>query len=275
MSIRILADSVNDHSRLTTILFEQFPYCLLQEINTHRMFSKMQVCDSFNHFSRNSASTRAMKAMIELAEETPFVPRWEQEQKGMSGIEDFDDKTIEDLCVEWNRDAETIIAIAKKYRDRGVHKGKYNRLLAPFLMIPVIVTGTDDIWNNFFNLRCASSADSDFREIAQDAFAAYQNSEPKICDRGYMHMPGNNDDYRWNGLTLLLKEHVVMIARVSFNRHNAGMNWDYVEDFFERLRMNRHWSPFEHIAISADGTRYRNLHGWMSLRQILELRLCD
>lgn len=272
MSVKILADSKNDFSRVTTILFENFPYCVLQELNTHRTLNKYVLADTFNQFSRNSASTRAIKNLYERVGADPFVPKWEREQKGMSGQDSFSDDQKYLLDHQWRHDCSVIIEMAKKYADKGVHKSKINRLLAPFLTVPTVVTGNEFYWKNFFDLRCDVTADSDFREIAIESYCVYLDSAPKNKLTGFIHCPFYSGE-KWHGLTDEMMEAVVRLAKLSFDKMLEPMERDYVVKFFNRLKDNKHFSPFEHILISADNSFYKNYYGWISLRAILELSL--
>jgi hypothetical protein len=65
-------------------------------------------------------------------------------------------------------------------------------------------------------------------------------------------------------------EVVVRLAKLSFDKMLEPMDSIYVTNFFETLAKHKHFSPFEHILISADNSFYKNYHGWISLRMILE-----
>jgi hypothetical protein len=272
VSIQILADSKNDSTRATTILFQEFPYCLLQEINTHRTLNRLQVQDIFSNFSRNSASTRAIKNLTERVTHDPFIPQWEREKKGMSGVQDFSDDEIEYFDREWISDCKTIAGMVEKYQGLGIHKSKVNRLLAPFLVVPTVITATDFYWDNFFNLRCDSSADSDFSKIARQAKRVYDKSEPFYTAKGWLHLPlGTNK--QWTEITLEIQEIVTRLAKLSFDAMMDELTDEYIKKFFNRLVNDKHWSPLEHILLSADDADYRNTRGWMSLRMLVELGL--
>ena len=129
-----------------------FPRIILAEVNTHRMLSK------------NTSSSRAIpfKKMVEAIENDPFIPiAWQKEHKGMQGSEYFtDEDTIGTLENQWLRARDYAVEQAKvlnrsiNYPVReGVTKQLCNRLLEPFMWTTMLITGSKEGWENFFNLR--------------------------------------------------------------------------------------------------------------------------
>ena len=124
-----------------------FPRIILAEVNTHRMLSK------------NTSSSRAIpfNKMVEAIQENPFIPiAWQKEHKGMQGSEYITEKVF-------IREAESNWLLA---RDKAIESAQYlnktcqvtkqlcNRLLEPFMWTTMLITGSKEGWDNFFNLRC-------------------------------------------------------------------------------------------------------------------------
>ena len=123
-----------------------FPRIILAEVNTHRMLSK------------NTSSSRAIpfKKMVEAVQNDPFIPiAWQKEHKGMQGFEYLTDPTdIEYAIGTWLHARDSAIEEAKILTGgAGVTKQLCNRLLEPFMWTTMLITGSKEGWDNFFNLR--------------------------------------------------------------------------------------------------------------------------
>lgn len=149
----IVADSMNQMGDRLTSLLVTFPRIILAEINTHRMLSK------------NTSSSRAIpfKKMVESVENDPFIPiAWQKDHKGMQGVEYITDKVdIEFLEDMWESGIHYAVQQAKALNNpesfpdkRGATKQLCNRLLEPFMWTTMLITGSKEGWDNFFNLRC-------------------------------------------------------------------------------------------------------------------------
>lgn len=124
-----------------------FPRIILAEVNTHRMLSK------------NTSSSRAIpfKKMVESVETNPFIPiAWQKEHKGMQGSEYLiDPDSIADAKSVWLMASSEAVFQAKLLnKNEGVTKQLCNRLLEPFMWTTMLITGSRQGWDNFFNLRC-------------------------------------------------------------------------------------------------------------------------
>lgn len=146
ISAKIIADSIESigNNRLTA-LEVVMPRYILAELNTHRMLSK------------NSASSRAIpfKKMVKSIQENPFIPiAWQKDHKGMQGIEYLTSQEDIDYAIyNWKEAGIQAIKFAKSLNSR-VTKQLCNRLLEPFMWHTVLISGTDEGWENFFSLRC-------------------------------------------------------------------------------------------------------------------------
>ena len=158
ISATVVADSINPQGDRLTSLLITFPRILLSEINTHRMLSK------------NTSSSRAIpfNKMVEAVQNDPFIPiAWQKEHKGMQGTDYFTDmdNDIPHLNRMWLSARDNAINTAKylniafENEDgsiEGVTKQLCNRLLEPFMWTTMLITGSKESWQNFFNLRCPS-----------------------------------------------------------------------------------------------------------------------
>lgn len=216
ISATIVADSINEQGdRLTSFLIT-FPRILLSEINTHRMLSK------------NTSSSRAIPfaKMVETVKNDPFIPiAWQREHSGMQGTEYHTDKlNIEAKVGEWLIARNHAVNQAKQLTNMEVTKQLCNRLLEPFMWTTMLITGSREGWENFFNLRCPSYqysaakfrskkdlakttvhtedfTDLDFlkmnkgqaeihiMELAECIWDAYNESTPKVLKAGEWHIP--------------------------------------------------------------------------------------
>lgn len=143
---QIVADSLSPQGERLTSFLITFPRIILSEINTHRMLSK------------NTSSSRAIpfKKMVEAVQENPFIPiAWQKHHSGMQGTEYFTDKTdIEWLVNNHLAARDYAVERAKAASDKEATKQLCNRLLEPFMWTTMLITGSQEGWNNFFELRC-------------------------------------------------------------------------------------------------------------------------
>ena len=144
INANIVADSKNVQGDRITSFIITFPRIILAELNTHRMLSK------------NSASSRAIpfNKMVESIQNDPFIPiAWQKNHSGMQGNEYHTDTKLQISTWLEARDNAIEIATNLNNEDSNVTKQLCNRLLEPFMWHTVLITGTDDGWNNFFKLR--------------------------------------------------------------------------------------------------------------------------
>lgn len=125
-----------------------FPRIILAEVNTHRMLSK------------NTSSSRAIpfKKMVEAVVNDPFIPiAWQKHHSGMQG-NDYITRNYDIAMAQtrWLRARDEAINNAQVLNSEviGVTKQLCNRLLEPFMWTTMLITGSRESWQNFFNLRC-------------------------------------------------------------------------------------------------------------------------
>ena len=259
-SARVLLDSVAPNGVRLTTLEVTFPRFVLAEFNTHRQFS------------RNSASSRAVPTskMIERAERDPVLPlEWGLNTPGMSARETLaaDDANL--ARTVWLQARDAAVGHARRLAELKVHKQELNRILEPFLWHTVIVTATE--WENFFELRCAVNAQPEIREAALRMREAMQVSRPHALEDGGWHTPLIQDDERVLDIETRKRVSAARCARVSYLTHEGQREIAKDLELYERLKSDRHLSPFEHIATPAADARFHaNFRGWVQMRAKIE-----
>lgn len=257
IKVKLLADSVYGHSRVTTFELE-YPRWIHSELKTHRVFSS------------NSASSRAipLNSMIDLVIDKPAIPQWTMNQKGMSG-KPTDDTTRAFATAIWIDARDKMIDYVKRLQELGIHKQNANRLLEPFQHIKTILTGTD--FDNFFKLRISNAAQPEICELATRMKEIYEKNIPLALGEDLVHCP-----YATNGVTYksnIIEQYtsVALCAQVSYRKENSSA--EAVNRIINNLigGENIHASPFEHICIPDTSINPRgNLRNFKQLRHCIE-----
>jgi thymidylate synthase ThyX len=253
---RVLLDSVSPGGVRLTTLEVTFPRFVLAEFNTHRVFS------------RSSASSRAVPTakLIERVERDPVVPlEWGRNKAGMSASEVLAADSAQAAQHVWLHARDKAVADARKLLDLNVHKQELNRLLEPFLWHTVIVTATE--WENFFELRCARNAQPEIREAALCMREAMETAQPRAVGFGEWHTPLLQDDEYALEPEVRKRISAARCARVSYLTHDGHREIEKDLELYERLKSDRHLSPFEHVATPARGVEFHaNFRGWLQMR---------
>ena len=144
----IIADSLSQKGDRLTSLLITFPRIVLSEVNNIEYLVKTEPYLEL-----------PFEKMVESIQNNPFIPiAWQKEHKGMQGTEYLIDvKDIADAQSVWlsARD-EAIVQAEMLSKNEGVTKQLCNRLLEPFMWTTMLITGSKEGWDNFFNLRCPS-----------------------------------------------------------------------------------------------------------------------
>lgn len=218
INAQIVAHSVNEQGDELISVLATFPRIILAEVNTHRMLSK------------NTSSSRAIpfNKMVESVKNDTFIPiAWQKEHKGMQGTEYLSEQQGYHSELQWISARNWAISCATLLNNSGTTKQLCNRLLEPFMWTTMLITGSREGWENFFNLRCPSYqysaakfrskkdlakttvhaedfTDLDFlkmnkgqaeihiMELAECIWDAYNESTPKVLKAGEWHIPFNN-----------------------------------------------------------------------------------
>lgn len=257
---RVLADSVSPAGIRLTTLEVRFPRFILSEVNTHRQFS------------RSSASSRAVptKKMIERVLENPAMPvEWGVNKAGMSASEILTEEQAELAREEWLRARDSAVQHVRAMQEFKVHKQVINRILEPFMWHTAIISATE--WENFFNLRLAENAQPEIQAAARVMFDAKAASEPARVAVGEWHLPLIQADERTLPIDVLKKVSAARCARVSYLTHDGIRDIEKDIELCERLRADRHLSPFEHVATPAVSAAFQaNFRGWIQMRKEIE-----
>ena len=259
-SARVLLDSVSPIGVRLTTLEVTFPRFVLAEFNTHRVLS------------RNSSSSRAVPTakLIERVEREPAAPlEWGRNKAGMSASDVLTEEEALAAQAIWLRARDDAVARARELLDLNVHKQELNRILEPFLWHTVIVTATE--WQNFFDLRCAPNAQPEIRAAAVRMREAIAQSSPRGVANGEWHTPLLQDDERTLDSDTRRRVSAARCARVSYLTHEGKREIGKDLELYERLKTDRHLSPFEHVATpAADGAFHANFRGWVQMRAEVE-----
>ena len=147
IKVEIVADSANSFGDRLTSLVLTYPRIIHSEMTTHRMFS------------RNASSSRAVPVdkMIKAVRENTFCPfEFQKSHKGMQGSEYFTGADRQECINLWLESAELALQQAEKMKAKGISKQIINRILEPYQYYTVLITGSKEGWQNFFELRCPS-----------------------------------------------------------------------------------------------------------------------
>lgn len=261
----VIADSISPKGvRLTTMQI-RLPKCLVQEFNTHRMFS------------RNSASVRAIPTdkLVRMIIDEPYIPiRWIKNQKGMQGYELLDDKMSKKAIDEWLAARDGAITGALSLAEIGLHKSIVNRVIEPWMWTDIVVTSTE--WDNFFKLRCHHAASDDLRATAIAMRDVLYKSEPTHIGDNSWHLPYVTDEEKSNNpLGANIIRSVARCCRVSYTKQGEIMPLAADKELHDRLlrpdpddpEAPIHASPLEHQACPDKGRQFnRNFRGWIQYR---------
>jgi thymidylate synthase ThyX len=257
---RVLLDSVSPARVRLTTLEVTFPRFVLSEFNTHRTFS------------RNSASSRAVPTtkLLDKVEKDPVLPlEWGRNKAGMSANDVLSPHEEEEAKRIWLSARDAALEHARRLLALKVHKQELNRVLEPFLWHTVIVTATE--WENFFALRCAPTAQPEIRAAAERMRDALAASTPREVGYGHWHLPLVQNDERGLDLESQKKISAARCARVSYLTHEGKREIEKDIELHDRLKSDRHLSPFEHVATPApDADFHANFRGWLQMRREIE-----
>lgn len=262
-SARIILDSISPAGVRLTTMEVTFPRFVLSEFNTHRVHS------------RNSASSRAVPTskMIERVQSDPVFPvEWGKNKKGMSADEVINDDEQTRARELWLQARDAALTYAKQLSELHVHKQIVNRILEPFMWHTVIVTSTE--WQNFFDLRCAPAAQPEIRTAAVLMRDVYEAGKPETVGLGEWHLPLVQPDERSLDIETQKKISAARCARVSYLTHDGTRSIDADITLYDRLKSEKHLSPFEHVATPAnDADFHANFRGWIQMRKEIEAPL--
>jgi hypothetical protein len=261
VSAKIVCDSTNQlQTRLTTFQVK-VPKWLLQELNTHRVFSR----------SYNSARAIPSKVMRRSAD---FIPdEWLSNKPGMEGGEPLAGIRKLGAIATWH----SLTAIVKLghwvLELCGLHKQYTNRWLEPIVWADGVITSTD--WANFLKLRNHPSAQPEIRDLANQIEKLLASNEPDFLEPGEWHLPYIDDeDVATHTLYELRLISAGRCARVSYGFKDVKDSAADLNRAEKLLSANpQHLSPFEMVAMVADtheSFKSGNFRNWVQFRQVLD-----
>lgn len=276
----IVAHSLNMQGDELVSVLVTFPRIILSELLTHRMLSK------------NTSSSRAIpfKKMVESVQNDPFIPiAWQKAHSGMQGTEYHEG--IVGNEAKWLKARNVAIEQAEWLDKFGVTKQLCNRLLEPFMWTTMLITGSKEGWDNFFELRCPryygvyksqkellvtnveerikpfserpneSQAEIHIQVLAEKIYDAVNKSTPEKLESGQWHIPFEDKiNELYPGLTLedQIKVSVGMAANTSYTVVGDGsiINLEKATRIHDKCKELNHSSVFEHCARSMSNEEY-------------------
>jgi thymidylate synthase ThyX len=243
--------------RIATFLV-RVPKFIQAHLNSHRALSK------------NSASSRAIPAYKVRRQvlRDPFIPvHFGENRAGMVSGAPLAGMRLSVARSVWLY-ARFITCSFHWIGERaGVHKEVLNRLLEPWMMTEVIITGTE--WRNFIALRTGNTAQPEIQVVARQIAQVLERSAPHMLAAGEWHLPFLNEGERAFDLDTKKKVSAARCARVSYLLFD-GKTSTITSDIrlCEKLSSSGHWSPFEHQAQAlANLERTGNFIGWRQYRK--------
>lgn len=272
-TVKVLKHSINRVGDQFLSIELETPRIILAELNTHKILV------------RNTQSSRAVpfSSVKEQLEKNPFVPSfWSKKSSGMSSREECNEsivsETIDDFRYVdrnrwWNEAMKDMLYYADHFDKSGYHKQITGRLLEPFQMIRLVLSGTE--WDNFFNLRIHETAEPHFRDLAIKIYLAKINSFPERLRHGEWHLPYINTRRDLNGRLLYLdddnneidletakKISLSCVAQTSYRKQDKSE--EKADDIIEKLFGTDvvHSSPSEHIGTPMEDFYYDEHQGF-------------
>lgn len=254
----LLADSISpDGKRISTFQLK-FWRAILPEITRHRVFS----------FCVRSSRANPTANLIEQVMHSPYGPiEWGKNQKGMVAEETLSEAETKSAIEAWKMAAFQAATYAGILSSLKVHKQVVNRILEPFTYSDMVLAGTD--FSNFFELREASDAQPEIKELALKMHEALDNSTPVELKEGEWHLPYITAEDKANADTdTLCKVSCARCARVSYKAYDGTSSIEKDLTLFNRLKDSKHWSPLEFVA-TPSGSDYKesNYKGWNQYRR--------
>jgi len=231
ITAKVILDSIDTRTktRLTTVEYK-LPKCLLAQLNTHRVFSRL------------ARSSRAIKLEKILKEPAYFPSFLGKEGLGMKSHVEVDNK---DYVLGLLKDHyKTTLGLVEELHKEGLHREYLNRYLEPFSYVTGLISSTT--WKNFFNLRCSGKgAQTEISILADKIKKEVQKSIPIERE---VHLPYILQDEENEPLSIKIIKSVARCARVSYSNH--GTKYKFKKDYqlFRNLYENKHMSPFEMVA---------------------------
>jgi hypothetical protein len=274
--------SVNAATELISLLIP-IPTCLLAELRTHRTLrSTIDAFYSLEDFSINANSDRAIPIATKIAncEKNPYYPVGSLKAKGMQGVEEVVYGHMLWLKEVFDKNRKVAIEHMLELDKAGFSKQVVNRLLMPHSWSSIVLTGSKQYFDAFFDLRLPLSVDPSFRAMAQEADETIRKSIPTILQPDEWHLAFPDEIAALNKENNLTDIDKVVIsascsARISFDiERDEPLSKHY--DRAIRAFSEGHFSIFEHQALPRfmrlEQKRYDgSVKDWVLARRLMEL----
>lgn len=272
---KIVAHSINAQTGQQIISFELFMWKpVVGELARHRMLS----------LSVGSSRAVPLAKMRQNIHDAPFLPKkWGANKSGMQSTDGLDPVTGAQCELIWKKAMEAALHSHMLMEGLGLHKQYTNRLIEPFMHVPVLVTATDV--TNLYRLRCHPDAQPEIRENIEAARELHSKSEPEVLLPGQWHVVYLSEvekellrSYESEGtaehaeaVVKLLRFSAARAARVSYFWHNGDPCDQDKELAIAKKLMGAepfHASPFEHQAVAYEPGVFPG-HSGMSHLEVL------
>lgn len=240
----LIADTQWNGKRISTFRLTYPLFCHAQVIR-HRAFSS----------SVSSARAIQPEKYRRMVKDNPVFPlQFGGAKKGMTAGTPVEYQAAAAL---WKDALHSALFAHQAMEAIGVHQEITNRLLAPFAHVVHLVTATE--WDNWYDLRLADDAQPETQELARQMKKLHKQ-EP---DNAHTHLPFLLPDERDRIGAGYVS--AARCAQVSY-LPETQKKWDASVEFAHKLKADKHWSPFEHVAWR-EGGRHRNFVGWKQFRE--------
>lgn len=227
-------------------VFMRYPYFIHAQILRHR---------SFAHSVQSFRAINYERIRAYLMSEGFAEVNFYAEQKGMAAGPIFDENKQFVLRNMWLKAMIACIRQADELKKYGVHHAIINRLLLPFVPIAHIMTGTRRSWDYFLSLRLGEDVEPHTQHLAYLISDSIQKSSPIEAD---VHVPFGERNV-WVA--------VAKCAKISYLNYDRNIDEEDAVKFCKKLWNNKHYSPFEHVAVERTTNNIDVLGwNWISIR---------
>lgn len=223
----IVANSISPQGDQLVTVLATFPRIILAEVNTHRMLSK------------NTSSSRAIpfNKMVKAILDNPFIPiAWQKHHSGMQGTEYIENN--KNYIQAWLDSRNDAIKNAERLYTNGLTKQLCNRLLEPFMWTTMLITGSKEGWDNFFELRCPNYEFRYSDDTASKIFKSRKDCSEWYKDEFSTEDSPYNTDLEWLSINKGQAEiHMMDLAEKIYDAFN--------ESTHKQLKPGEWHIPFE------------------------------
>ena len=299
--VYIVGHSLSPQSAETITVLATFPRIILSEINTHRMLSKNTSSSRAIPFLKMVEAVQNnpfipiawqkyhpgmqgseyldetvkydLISFMDILNNTLSNTEDEKERARLSKRIEEKTKIIKELLTPYTLLEKTLPEWWLFARDKAVEtasimyvfdvtKQLCNRLLEPFMWTTMLITGSREGWDNFFNLRCPNYSWIDVETI--QGFKSKKDMILKWKENNFHGLPEINDELGWLKLNKGQAEiHIMDLAEKIYDAMN--------ESTPKQLQAGEWHIPFEdNIHLDNKGTNIHDEAYGMTLRMFLE-----